>query len=122
MPLLDVTDVLFDPDFADQMCCIRSLERVDNDGIAQFAPRSTGFIGVVTSDKGDVLDRTDAATRIVGTITVHTTFDLTEAGEDTDADVVRWNGRDYLVSSVNDYSRFGRGFVAAICTLQPLAG
>lgn len=50
-------------------------------------------------------------------------FRLT-AGSDGDsiADIATWQGRDYTAANVNDYSHFGRGFVAASCDLLPLAG
>ena len=50
-------------------------------------------------------------------------FRLTDGkGADSIADVVTWQGRDYTVANVNDYSHFGSGFVAVSCDLLPLAG
>ena len=124
MALLDVTEVLIDPDFMDMgLVCKRSNQSIGDNGRATNAVTSTPFGGVVTSDKGDILERIAGGERKKGSITIHTMFRLTAgAGEDITADVVTWQGRDYTVANVNDYSHFGRGFVAASCDLLPLAG
>lgn len=124
MALLDVTEVLLDPDFMDMgLVCKRSTQTVGDNGRATNAQSSTPFAGVVTSDKGDILERIAGGERKKGSITIHTMFRLTAGdGEDIIADVVTWQGRDYTVAHVNDYSHFGSGFVAASCDLLPLAG
>jgi hypothetical protein len=122
MPLLDVAEILLDPDFVDSLVCARQTQTVDNDGIATDTPVSTPFYGVVTNDTGDLLLRLAQGSHISGSITVHSQF-LLQAGDDgQDADVVTWNGRQYTVSNVADWSRFGRGFTAATCDLIPLSG
>lgn len=124
MAQLDVTEILLDPDFMDTgLVCKRSVQTVGDNGRATNAVTSTPFAGVVTSDKGDILERIAGGERKKGSITIHTVFRLTAgSGEDSIADVVTWQGRDYTVANVNDYSHFGRGFVAASCDLLPLAG
>lgn len=124
MALLDVTEVLLDPDFMDiGLVCKRYVQTVGDNGRAVNAETSTSFAGVVTSDKGDILERIAGGERKKGSITIHTMFHLTAGdGDDSVADVVTWQGRDYTVANVNDYSHFGRGFVAASCDLKPLAG
>ena len=77
----------------------------------------------MTSDKGDVLHRNADGSRIVGSITIHTIFRLSDGSAGQDADEVVWQGRTYTVVNVNDYSHFGRGFVCATCDLKtPLTG
>lgn len=123
MPLLDVTDVLLDPDFLDTSpMCLRNAQAVGNDGIAVNTPVQTPFFGVVTSLNGSVLQRVAEGSRITDTITVHTPFRLIAGQVGFDADVVLWGGLHWTVTNVNDYSRYGRGFVAATCTLKELTG
>jgi len=123
MALLDVTDVLLDPDFMDTgLVCNRMTQTVDGHGRAQNAVTSTTFAAVVTSDSGDVLTRGSDGSRITGSITLHTPFRLRDGGDGADADEVVWDGRTYTVAKANDYSHFGRGFVAATCDLKPLSG
>lgn len=123
MALLDVTDVLLDPDFMDAgLLCNRMTQTVDDNGRAANAVTQTRFAAVVTSDKGDILHRNADGSRIIGSITLHTPFRLMDGAAGQDADEIVWQGRTYTVVSVNDYSHFGRGFVCATCDLKPLSG
>lgn len=123
MPLLDVTDVLLDPDFMSTgLVCKRSTQTVGNDGIATLTTTTTPFAAVITNADGDMLQRLSDGERIKGSITVHTPFRLNDGSAGVTADVITWQGRDYTVASVADYSHFGRGFIAAECDLIPLSG
>ncbi|MGA4275579.1 hypothetical protein ACI2VH_02915 [Ralstonia nicotianae] len=123
MPMLDVSDVLLDPDFMSTgLMCNRMTHTVDGYGRATNTPAATPFSAVVTSDKGDLLHRNTDGSRIIGSITLHTTFRLSDGAVGQDADEVVWQGRTYTVVNVNDYSHFGRGFVCATCDLKPLSG
>jgi hypothetical protein len=122
MPLLDVSEILLDPDFVDSLVCLRNTQTVGDDGIAINAQSSTPFYGVVTNNTGDLLMRMAEGSRVNGSITVHSQFNLIAGADGIDADVVTWNGRRYTVTNVADWSRFGRGFTAANCELIPLSG
>ncbi|WP_354676756.1 hypothetical protein [Cupriavidus plantarum] len=123
MAFLDVTDILLDPDFMDTgLLCRRMTQTISDRGRATNTPADTPFAAVVTSDSGDVLTRGSDGSRITGSITLHTPFRLRDGGDGADADEVIWQGRTYTVAAVNDYSHFGRGFVAATCDLKPLSG
>src|SRR5690349_8894970 len=119
MSLLDVSEVLFDPDFADPLRCERSSQIVGSNGIAVTSVRVLPLMGIVTNDAGDVLRREAAGERIIGNIVVHTAFRLIAGEPGITADVILWNRRRYTVAKLNDYSHFGRGFTAASCDLIP---
>lgn len=52
MPTLDVTDVLFDPDFCDfNLWVTRRVQTVDEDGIGSDSEVKKQFAGVVTVDR-----------------------------------------------------------------------
>lgn len=124
MALIDVTDILLDPDFADPITCVRAIQGVDSQGIASnYEDTDTVFYGVVTSDTGDILDRFDGGDRVKGNIIIHTMYRLRVGGEeDEQADIVEWQGKRYTVSNVNDYSHFGKGFIAATCEAMSVTG
>ncbi|RRA01907.1 hypothetical protein [Burkholderia cepacia] len=125
MALLDVTDVLLDPDFMNTgLVCNRMTQTVGQKGRATNAVTAIPFSAVVTSDKGDILHRNSDGSRIIGSITLHTPLRLRDGGPDgtADADEIVWQGATYTVVNVNDYSHFGRGFVCATCDLKPLTG
>jgi len=124
MPRTDVSDALFDPDFADRLECERIVQTIGDDGIARGKPTLIPFLGVVTSGEGSLLERMPHGERVVGSIVVHTAFRLV-AGTDEDAltaDTVTFNGRRFTVAAVDDYSHYGRGFTAARCDPKKLRG
>ena len=76
MANLDVSDILFDPDFADtNIFCERSVQTINDNGLAVNETRRIRFTGVVTPDTGDLLERMDAlcsfAELFLGTAHVH---------------------------------------------------
>ena len=121
-PLLDVADVLQDPDFFDTLTCTRNSESVSEQGLSQIGTRTVPFYGVVTSDEGELLTRLAAGEYARGSILVVTRTVLKDAGSGQTADIVTWNGLQYTVRKINPYTRYGPGFVEAICDLLPLAG
>ncbi|MEZ2410544.1 hypothetical protein AB6806_27485 [Bosea sp. RCC_152_1] len=121
MPLLDVSDVLADPLFADTATITRTVVTVDPaTGRTIETPTTTPISVVVTSDKGRNLQRNPEAALSEGSIIVHTAFTLTEGGNGVDADIIDWNGRKWTVVTVDDYSRYGAGFTCAMCRLLDL--
>lgn len=122
MPLLDVSDALDDADFADQLTLTVRVVAVGDDGRGVTTETTTNISGVVTSDRGRNRDLIAEGQRQVGSIMVHTRSRLTPGSEGREADLVAWNGRQYTVSSVDDYSRYGAGFICANCDLFPLSG
>ena len=123
MPGLDVSEVLFDPDFVTLgLLCTRSTPVVGANGIAVNTTTTTPFAGVVTSDKGELLERLATGQRVHGSITITTVFRLRDGGGGYAADIVTWLGAQYTVTDVKDYSGYGRGFVEATCELVPLGG
>lgn len=121
MPGLDVSRVLRNPLFADSATVIRTAVTVDAlTGRTIEAPSETPISVVVTSDKGRNLQRNPEAALSTGSIIVHSTFRFTEGGDGVDADIVRWNGNDWTVVTVDDYSRYGAGFTVATCRLLKL--
>lgn len=130
MPLLDVSDVLSDPDFADTATVTFSRVSVDpNTGRSVTTTEERPISVVVTSDKGRNLQRNPEASISTGSILIHSTFTFTEGGPnfdqngdpiELDADIVCWNGRKWTVVTVDDYSRYGAGFTCATCRLLDL--
>jgi hypothetical protein len=123
MPFLDVSDVLLDPLFMDMTLTVtRNAQTVGNDGIGVVTQTTTPFYGVVMSLNGSVLTRAAEGEHISDTITIHSQFKLIDGQSGYDADIVNWQGLQWTVTNVNDWSTYGRGFVQATCTLRQLSG
>lgn len=115
MPLLDVSDILYDPDFADTLTLTRGVQTVGSNGRTTMAETTSTIIGVVTSNSGDILKRFPDLARVEGSVMVTTPTVLQIADGSTIADRLAWRGSDYTVTAVNDYSSYGAGFVIALC-------
>lgn len=123
MALLDVSEVLTDPDFMDSgLICYRLTQIVGNNGMATNTETQFTFSAVVTSASGFELNREPDGEFIKGLITVHTKFSLQDGAAGLTADEILWQGKRYTVEKIEPYTHFGQGFTAAICALKPLAG
>lgn len=119
---LDVTEILDgDPDFCDTISVIRRTQTINDRGRVEVAEVQWDIIAVVTQGAGDELDRVPEGALISSAITVHTIERLIVAQGDIDADEILFDGRRYIVTVLSDYSNFGRGFSAAVCTLKPIS-
>jgi hypothetical protein len=129
MPLLDVNDVILDPDFLDELFYTRLMQTIGADGMAVNTPTKTKFYGVVTSMKGQSLQRQGdgSGEYMTQTIMVITTTQLDDGGtsgvsDRHTADIVTWDDQDFTVVNIDPYSRYGRGFVQATCEMVSIEG
>ncbi len=117
MPTLDVTDVLFDPDFCDfNLWVTRRVQTVDEDGIGSDSEVKKQFAGVVTVDRSLENRRMQAGQVISGAILIVTTERLTQGQTGRDADIVTYQGRDYRVTFVDPYT----ALISDTDDLQPI--
>ena len=121
MPELDASfDVLMDPVIAaTRFVVVRRRSWTDRNGIAQKSEERASALGSVTSVESD-LERLDDSQSQTKVLLVITKFFLRAAAQDSDGvqwqpDLVLWQGNYYLVHSIEDFSQFGGGFVAAKC-------
>lgn len=121
MPLLDVSDVLLDPDFADTVTVYRQAVTVASTGRSTKVETTSTISAVVTPDRWATLQRQAEGANVSETITVITQFRLTAMVGDQDADEIVWNGKRYVVIAVGDCTRYGAGFVEASAALKGMA-
>lgn len=121
MPILDVSDA-FDASFWDEFALHRRVETVGNDGFATTEDNATRpYYGVIAAASPNDLQRLPEADVALKSITIVTKTRLQLASRnDADptktikADVVEWAGDFYQVVHVDDYSRYGAGFIWAL--------
>ncbi|MCP9270231.1 head-tail adaptor [Xenorhabdus sp. XENO-1] len=119
MPLLDVSEILLDPDFVDMsLVCHRSTQTIDDDGFTKNSVQNLPFAGVVTVDRSLEAKRMEAGQSISGAILIVTQFRLTQGYQGVDADIVTYQRRQYRVTFVDPYTAYGTGFVQAHCELM----
>ena len=117
---LDVSDA-FDGNFLDTFDIIRREETVGDDGFAtKNVTTDAGQYGVVTMASPNDLQRLPEADVSLKTIIIVTMARLQLASKTDDpevtikADIVLWAGDYYQVSLVDDYSRYGQGYIWAM--------
>lgn len=119
MPLLDVSDLLSDPDIAGQaFTVVRNAVTVGMDGQGVASPQTTNAIGSVQPAKSSDVVRMPDGTWQTGTIVVRTTFRLSSGDANTKPDIIVLpSGVRYFVQNTDDWSDFGVGFVTAMASL-----
>ncbi len=123
MPFIDVTDVLTDPDFADEITVRRRAETINGYGEADRTVTTiSGVSAVVTVGSQKPLERNADGQVQPNTITVHSMFRLLDARVGQQPDVVTYNGQEFTVKKVFDWSRYGAGFICAECEAAPFKG
>lgn len=122
MPDLDVTDILSDPDFCETLTIKRRAQTVGTNGRASTTTTtiSPPPVGVVQPVSDQPLVRGPDQQNLPRLLEVHTPFRLRSAsrsgGVTYQPDILVWNGDDYIVNKVQDWSRYGAGWVQADCS------
>ena|ERR1022692_1272174 len=122
MPWMDLSDAILDPQFIDSLQVARNKEVVGEDGVAQILPVTKNFYGIVVIADGSVLIRLADGEHITTTIEVITTEKLIDGKMGFTADVISWHDQQWTVDHVSPYSKYGKGFCLALCTMKTLQG
>ncbi len=116
MPLLNVSSVLTDPDFADSFTVNRRMETVGTNGRTTIGSQLIpNILGVVTAISPSDLERQDGYESMTRSISVVTQFRLRGPAQDEQPDVIIWRGSHFVVKHVDPYPQFGVGFFQVEC-------
>ncbi len=122
MPLLDVSEILSDPDFSEQLTIYRRLQNIDQKGRPNMTPVlvTPQPWGIVEPQDDSPLERKEDFQDLPQLIEIHSQFRLRSAGKDAGVeyqpDVVVWNSTQFLVVRVINWSKYGAGFIRSLCT------
>lgn len=122
MATLDVSFVLRDARFFDNLIVVKNTQQIGTNGRATNFRINTPIKGVVTANNGFTLDRLADGSVVKGAITIHTKHPLASGQNGEDADEIIWRNKHYIVQNVSDYAHVGKGFVCAVCILKPFSG
>lgn len=118
MPMLDVSAVLLDPMFCELLTVQRRAETVGANGRSTLATItiSPAPVGVVIPQNDLPLQRGPDQQTLPRLLQVHTPFRLRSASPGYQPDLIIWNGDAFVVNRIQDFSRYGGGFIQADCS------
>lgn len=121
-PQLDVTDAILDPMFADEISITRRPYTTGSNGRVSIAPTNLCITGVVTQGTPHAFEQQPDDQVGKAMITVHAfQFQLydpvTGKLNSYQPDIINYNGNQYIVTKVLNWSRFGQGFTMAEAVL-----
>lgn len=125
MPLLDVTELFSDPDFATTFFVERTTEDVNTKGRNKptTAIVPTPVVGVVQPAGATTLARLAEGSNLTGAVEIWTTFPLSNGKGNNyqGADVVIWQGARYTVIDSEPWLEYGGHYrvVARLADLNP---
>jgi len=120
MAEIDVTEVLTDPDFLDTFSFIRSIETVAPNGRPTFAQTTLNAYGVVQPASGRAMELTPEATRTSEMLEIWTQAGLQEASDETAADIVLWQNKQFVPVRVDDFDNWGQGYRHVVLSRKDL--
>ena len=118
--MLDMSEIITDPEFTDLFSVQRQKQVVGEDGIvSSIVITYEDVVGVIVSEGHDWAQDADFA-RATNSLTIITEFKLFDPTEGYQADVVVYDRLSYRVRKVANWRRWG--FFQAECDMINLAG
>lgn len=119
MPLLDVSSVLLDPDFATRFTVRRRTQVISAKGRTTTTDTDTpNVVGVITVASPTDLERLPDDQRMGRNMLVVTKYRLRGPSKDNvdqfQPDLVLWTGDTFIVKDVQPYTEYGAGFMQCI--------
>lgn len=119
MALIDVSELLTDPDFTNTVTLIRRSSTVNTYGENTMVETSSSITAVVQGANTESLERVPEGARLSDLIDVYYKGQLTAESPSGYADIIVWQGRRYQVFEVvEDFMNYGAGFTKAVCKLE----
>ena len=122
MALIDVSDLLRDPDFTNVVTLIRRSVTVNGHGENVMTESACYITAVVQGDNTETLDKLPEGARLSDVITVYYRGTLTAERPGGYADIIVWQGKRFQVKEVTeDFLNYGAGFTKALCVLEAVS-
>lgn len=118
MALIDVSELMTDPDFTNTISLTRRTQTISDYGKTILTGTATTITAIVQAGSGEVLKRNPEYSVMEDWITIYAKFDFRADGNGYYADLITWNSRDFQVKTVTDYSNWGDGYTRADCLVK----
>lgn len=114
MALIDVTDLLIDPDFVDPMAIIHRKPVIDEYGQNQLFETCVNTIGSIQPSSGKTLSRLPDALRILNVNTFWVKGIIVSDGTCQYPDILVFKGQRYAVQLLLDWTSYGPGWTEGV--------
>lgn len=115
---IDVTEILFDPDFADELCLIDRVPAVDNFGRNTLKEVKVNTVGCVQPASGRVIQRLPEDLRVANMSSFWMKAKIIATAPGKYSSIIVFRGLRYTVQTVFDWSNFGEGYTEGICVAE----
>src|SRR3954466_5186053 len=101
MAFLDVSELMSDPDLCSTFVVTRAQQTIDDKGRGGLGGSTTRtIIGVVLPASGRTMNIMPDLTNVNGVIEIWTKYRLEGPSDTTQADIITWQGRRYIINVV----------------------
>jgi hypothetical protein len=112
--MIDVGDIVQDPDFASTVVVTRRASVIGDDGVGRVVESTFELIGTVATEGNPMVLEAEYV-HSQDNVTIYTKTKLLDAATGFQADNIAWGGSTYLVRKVTNLSHFG--FYQAECDM-----
>jgi galactose-6-phosphate isomerase len=116
--LIDVTELMHDPDFVGPICHIGRQARIDSYGQQTLLECSTNTQGSVQPISGRELQKVPEAMRVANMMTFYLAGKIVASEPGKYSDILVFNGCRFQVMTVNDWSAWGAGWTEGVCIAE----
>lgn len=120
MALLDVTILLYDPDFVDTITYIQRIESIDGNGRGVYTETQLSLVGSIQPATDIIYQQMPDMARLRGDMELFTTSRLISQTTTNSADLVYWQGNYYTVRGVLSFTNYGEGHIVALLGLRDM--
>lgn len=110
MALIDVSELMSDPDFIDDFQIVRRSATVNNYGENEITENTINANGSIQSGNGDTLKRLPDGVQLSDVVTIYSNFPIYAERKDNYADIVIICGERYQVVLVTPWRNWGTGY------------
>lgn len=118
MGQIDVTDILGDPDFVDDVCLIQRTPFVNSLGENSLKENQINTVGCVQPATGRVLQRLPEALRVGNVSSFWLKAEIIASEPGKYSSILVFKGKRYQVQTVFDWSNFGQGYTEGTCVAE----
>lgn len=115
---IDVSQLLADPDFVDEICLVQRTPVVDNFGVNTLQEKSTKTIGSVQPASGKVIQRIPESLRVANMSSFWLKGTIVAGPSKQYTSILIFKGQRYQVQTVFDWSNFGEGYTEGVCVAE----